>query len=106
MFSPVFRHFYDSSEKDVPILCHRGQKFSVLYRFLAFSIYIAVKFPMFNGPFHIRYLFVIIGCVFLAAVDFVLHYYLFPLLVLLCACDRHFFLPAKTLRFLTRSAFA
>ena len=40
------------------------------------------------------------------AVDFVLHYYLFPLLVLLCACDRHFFLPAKTLRFLTRSVFA
>ena len=39
------------------------------------------------------------------AVDFVLHYYLFPLLVLLCACDRHFFLPAKTLRFLTRSIF-
>ena len=22
MFSPVFRHFYDSSEKVVPILCH------------------------------------------------------------------------------------
>ena len=35
MFSPVFRHFYDSSEKDVPILCHMGQKFSVLYKYLA-----------------------------------------------------------------------
>ena len=61
---------------------------------------------MFNGPFHIRYLFDIIGCVFLAAVDFVLHYYLFPLLVLLCACDGHFFLPAKTLRVRKRSVFA
>ena len=48
MFSPVFRHFYDSSEKDVPILCHMGQKFSVLYKHLAFIAHIVVKYNQFQ----------------------------------------------------------
>lgn len=48
MFSPVFRHFYDSSEKDVPILCRMGQKFSVLYKYLAFIAHIVVKYNQFQ----------------------------------------------------------
>ena len=30
-------------KKVVPILCHRGQKFSILYKYLAFTVHIAVK---------------------------------------------------------------
>lgn len=48
MFSPVFRHFLITSEKDVPILCHMGQKFSVLYKHLAFIAHIAVKYNQFQ----------------------------------------------------------
>jgi len=48
LFSPVFRHFYDSSEKDVPILCHMGQKFSVLYKYPTFIAPIAVKYNQFQ----------------------------------------------------------
>ena len=54
MFSPVFRHFLITSEKDVPILCHRGQKFSVLHRFLAFSAHIDVKYYQFGNPISVR----------------------------------------------------
>jgi len=37
-------HFPDSSEKLVPILCHKGQKFIVLYKLLAFQTHITVKY--------------------------------------------------------------
>lgn len=42
-------HFLETSEKLVPILCHIGQKFSVLYKFLAFIAHIAVKCDGFQG---------------------------------------------------------
>ena len=47
---PVFRHFLITSEKVVPILCHRGQKFSILYKYLAFVVHVAVKLDQFQYP--------------------------------------------------------
>ena len=43
-------YFYDSSEKDVPILCHRGQKFSILYKHPVFVVHTAVKYNQFQYP--------------------------------------------------------
>lgn len=49
-FILFFRHFLIISEKDVPILCHRGQKFGVLYKLSAFAVHIAVKYDQFQHP--------------------------------------------------------
>ena len=54
MFSPVFRHFLITSEKVVPILCHRGQKFGVLYRFLVFSVHVAVNTTNFSTLYSVQ----------------------------------------------------
>lgn len=44
------RHSLKTSEKLVPILCHKGQKFSVLYKFSAFIVHVAVKHDQFQHP--------------------------------------------------------
>nr|DAY86718.1 MAG TPA: hypothetical protein [Caudoviricetes sp.] len=40
---PCFLHSLITSEKVVPILCRRGQKFSVLYKLSVFSVHMIVK---------------------------------------------------------------
>ncbi len=41
---PPFRDFSYTSEKLVPILCHRGQKFDVLYELSTYQSRITVKY--------------------------------------------------------------
>ena len=49
----IFRHFLETSEKLVPILCHRGQKFSVSYKHQVFLAHAVVRYDGFWH--HIKY---------------------------------------------------